>query len=545
MKGKISRRGIMKLTFLGAAREVTGSCYLLELNNKHYLIDCGMEQGPDLYENEQIPVSDIKLIDGIFVTHAHIDHSGNLPTMVKHGYKNPIYTTKATKALAEIMLYDSAKIQEFEAEWRNRKASRGSVVPYDPLYTSEDVANTLQLIKGCDYHEDIVIDDNLTVRFIDAGHLLGSSSIKLTMREAGVTRTIVFSGDIGNKNKPILRNPEFFDSSDYVVMESTYGDRLNNVEVDYSRDLANIIEFTFSKGGNVVIPAFAVGRMQELLFALRKVKTNNMVKNYPNFTVYVDSPLAVEATKIFSMDWHDSFDEETRELISEGINPISFDGLKLSMTADESKMINQIDEPKVILSASGMCEAGRIRHHLKHNLWRPESTIVFVGYQVNGTLGSKILAGDKKVKLFGENIAVKADIVKLQGTSSHADREDLLDWISHYNTPLERVFVTHGDDKVSEDFASLLVDNRYNALAPYNGEEWDLAKNCRLKEGNKQKLTRGNKKKNRKVENINIMVDRAIEKLLNVAEEIKEGANEEKRKFIIAINRIIDKFKRN
>lgn len=535
----------MKLTFLGAAREVTGSCYLLELDNKHYLIDCGMEQGPDLYENEQIPVEDIKNIDGIFVTHAHIDHSGNLPTMVKHNYNNPIYMTNATKALCEIMLYDSAKIQEFEAEWRNRKATRGSEIPYEPLYTSEDVARTLPLIVGCNYHEDVVINDNLTVTFIDAGHLLGSSSIKFTMTEQGVTRTIVFSGDIGNKNKPILRNPEFYDSSDYVVMESTYGDRLNNVEVDYSRDLANIIEFTFNKGGNVVIPAFAVGRMQELLFALRKVKTDNMVKNYPNFKVYVDSPLAVEATKIFSMDWNDSFDEETKSLIKQGINPIAFDGLELSMTAEESKMINFIEEPKVILSASGMCEAGRIRHHLKHNLWRPESTIVFVGYQVNGTLGSKILNGDKKVKLFGENVSVKADIVKLQGTSSHADREDLLDWISHYKSPLERVFVTHGDDNVSEDFANLLCDKNYNALAPYNGEEWDLAKNIKLQDGNTIKLTRGVRKKNKKVENINIMVDRAVQKLESIAEEIKEGANEDKRKFITAINRIIDKFKRN
>ena len=535
----------MKLTFLGAAREVTGSCYLLELAGKHYLIDCGMEQGPDLYENEQIPIEDIKQIDGIFVTHAHIDHSGNLPTLVKHKYNNPIYMTNATKALSEIMLFDSAKIQEFEAEWRNRKASRGSEIPYEPLYTSEDVERTLSLIVGCNYHEEIVISDNLTATFIDAGHLLGSSSIRLTMTEQGITRTIVFSGDIGNKNKPILRNPEFYDSSDYVVMESTYGDRLNNVEVDYSRDLANIIEFTFSKGGNVVIPAFAVGRMQELLFALRKVKTDNMVKNYPNFKVYVDSPLAVEATKIFSMDWHDSFDEETRNLIKEGINPIAFDGLKLSMTADESKMINLIEEPKVILSASGMCEAGRIRHHLKHNLWRPESTIVFVGYQVAGTLGNKILSGEKKVKLFGENISVKADIVQLKGTSSHADRDDLLDWISHFKSPLERVFVTHGDDKVAESFASLLCDNRYNAIAPYNGEEWDLAKNIMLEEGNTTRLTRAKKKINRKVENINIMVDKAVQKLLCVADEIKEGANEEMRKFIVAINRIIDKFKRN
>lgn len=534
----------MKLSFLGAAREVTGSCYLLEIANKRYLIDCGMEQGPDIYENENIPISDIKNIDGIFITHAHIDHSGNLPTLVKHGYKKAVYTTNATKELVSIMLYDSAKIQEFEAEWRNRKADRGSEIPYEPLYTSKDVDKALQLIKGCNYHEEIVVDENLSATFIDAGHLLGSSSIKLTIRENGQQKTIVFSGDIGNDNKPILKNPEHFSSADYVVMESTYGDRENNFTVDYARELANIIDVTFANGGNVVIPTFAVGRMQELLYSLREVKTKGLCKKYPNFKVYVDSPLAVEATKIFSENWVECFDSDTNALIKQGINPIMFDGLQLSMTAEESKMINQIDEPKVILSASGMCEAGRIRHHLKHNLWRSESAIVFVGYQVNGTLGRKILDGERKVKLFNENITVRANIIQLKGTSSHADRFGLLDWVNHFSIKPQKVFVTHGDDEVAESFASLLTENGFTALAPYNGEVWDLSANEIVKEGNKVKLTRANKKRIRKTDTINIMVDKVVKQIMLLAEDIKEGANSEKRKFIKAVERIIERFKR-
>lgn len=533
----------MKLTFLGASREVTGSCYYLELNNKHYLIDCGMEQGPNIYENQKLPIS-VAMIDGVFLTHAHIDHSGMLPALVKHGYKNNIYMTKATKELAKIMLYDSAKIQEFEAEWRNRKYKRGSDNPYEPIYDSKDVDKTLPLIVGCDYRQEIVIDEGLKATFIDAGHLLGSSSIRLELTENGTTKTIVFSGDIGNANKPIIKDPEFYTTADYVVMESTYGDRLNEHNVDYATELANIFEVTFRNGGNVVIPAFAVGRMQELLYAIREIKEKNLVKCMPDFKVYVDSPLSTEATKIYSKEWQDCFDEDAKELINKGINPIVFDGLMLSETAEDSKAINFIDEPKVILSASGMCEAGRIRHHLKHNLWRPDSTIVFVGYQVVGTLGRRILDGEKKVSLFGEQIKVRANIVKLQGTSSHADKDALFGWINHFESPINKVFVTHGEDKVAEGFSNLLCSAGYNATAPYNGEEWDLLTNTKLAEGNHHKLTRQEAKVLKEGDNTNYLVDKTMEKLQFVAGEIKSGTNDEKRKFMSQINKIIERFKR-
>lgn len=533
----------MKLTFLGAAREVTGSCYRLELNGKNYLIDCGMEQGPNIYENETLAIKP-KDVDGIFLTHAHIDHSGNLPTMVKHGYKNNVYMTKATAELCKIMLYDSAKIQESEAEWRNRKYKRGSETPYEPLYTSKEVDKLLPLIVGVDYRNEIVIDEGLTATFIDAGHLLGSSSIKLKMTENGVTKTIVFSGDIGNSNKPILKNPEHYTSADYVVMESTYGDRLNGTGEDYARQLANIIDVTFANGGNVVIPTFAIGRMQELLYFLREVKEQGLVKRFPDFKVYVDSPLSVEATKIFSKGWIDCFDDEARSLLERGVNPIWFDGLMLSTTAEDSKAINMIDEPKVILSASGMCEAGRIRHHLKHNLWRAESAIVFVGYQVNGTLGRRLLDGERKVTLFGERIKVRANILQMKGTSSHADKVALVDWINHFEKKPEKVFVTHGEDLVAEGFAGLLSESGYDASAPYSGETWDLISLEMIKEGSKIKLTRTGRKTAKKNDLINFNVEKAISELNSVAEDVKEGTNEDKRKFIVAINRIIERFKK-
>ncbi len=532
----------MKLTFLGAAREVTGSCYLLELNNKNYLIDCGMEQGPDIYENERLPMKAMQ-VDGIFLTHAHIDHSGNLPTMVKYGYKNKVYMTKATAELVEIMLYDSAKIQESEAEWRNRKYQRGSEAPYQPLYTSKDVDKLLPLFVGVDYEKEIEIDKGLTATFIDAGHLLGSASIKLKMTEDGVTKTIVFSGDIGNVNKPILKNPEHFTCADYVVMESTYGDRINGKGMDYARQLANIIDVTFTAGGNVVIPTFAVGRMQELLYFFREVKEKNLVPKYKDFKVYVDSPLSVKATEIFSKDWQGCFDDDTRALIDRGVNPITFDGLVLSTTSEDSKAINLMQEPKVILSASGMCEAGRIRHHLKHNLWRPESTIVFVGYQVNGTLGRRILDGEKRVTLFGEKINVRANIVKMQGTSSHADKEMLVDWVEHFTTKPKKIFVTHGEDRVAEGFSNLLNDEGYDAKAPLPNETWDLTNLEQLREGT-PKLTGAKRRATRRNDLINFNVDKAVCKLIALAEEIKAGANEEKRKFITAINRILERFKK-
>ena len=477
----------MELSFLGAAREVTGSCYLLKVGNKKVLIDCGMEQGPDIYENQSIPVNPSS-IDAVLITHAHIDHSGLLPLLYKRGYRNKVFMTRGTKELTKILLLDSAHIQEYEAEWRNRKAKRGSTLPYEPLYTRADAEGIIKNLRGVDYLKPISITENIRAKFIDAGHLLGSSYIEITATEGSETRTIMFSGDIGNKNKPIIRNPSTVTEADYVVMESTYGDRDHGADPDYVNQLAKIIEETFAMGGNVVIPTFAVGRMQEMLYFLREIKAKGLVKCFPDFPVYVDSPLAIEATNVYNRNVEDCCDDETRAVIEQGLNPITFKGLKVSVTADESKLINRGYESKVILSASGMCEAGRIRHHLKHNLWRKESTIVFVGYQVNGTLGRLLLDGAQNVKLFNESIKVRARIVKLEGTSSHADRYALEAWAKGFTPTPKRIFITHGEDSVADAFANkLLTESGLPAVAPYNGAVYDLINNDFIFIGNTEK----------------------------------------------------------
>ena len=402
----------MKLIFCGAAHEVTGSCHYINVCGKNILLDCGMEQGTDIYENQEIPVP-VSEIDYVFLSHAHIDHSGYLPLIFKNGFRGKIFTTKATADLCDIMLRDSAHIQEFEAEWRNRKAKRSLEKPFEPLYTMNDAEGVIQLLTPCDYDEIINVCEGVDIQFTDIGHLLGSSSIKLWLSENGINKTIVFSGDIGNTDQPLIEDPKYTDEADYVIMESTYGDRYHGERPDYYTALANMIQTTLDRGGNLVIPAFAVGRTQEILYFIRKIKADRMIKGHDGFKVYVDSPLAVEATNVFNKNTLDFYDEEALDLIKKGINPISFEGLEVSVTSDDSRAINFDSEPKVIISASGMCEAGRIRHHLKHNLWRPESTILFVGYQAEGTLGRMLLDGETSVKLFGEKIGVKAHIEKL------------------------------------------------------------------------------------------------------------------------------------
>ena len=382
----------MLLEFLGAAHEVTGSCHFLAFADKHILVDCGMEQGPDLYVNQEIPVNAAE-IDYVFVTHAHIDHSGLLPLLYNHGFRGQIFATTATCQLCNIMLKDSAHIQMFEAEWRNRKAQRAGLPEVTPLYDMNDAMGVLNHFISCDYDKEVEICDGLKVRFRDAGHLLGSAIIEMWVTEEKEERKIVFSGDIGNGNRPLIKSPEYIEDADYVVMESTYGDKLHDTPPDFALALADVIKETFIRGGNVVIPAFSVGRTQEMLYFIRRIKTEHLLPEFENFDVYIDSPLAVEATTIFNKNVSDCFSEEALDLVRNGINPIGFDGLKVAVTSDESKMINFIEKPKVIISASGMCEAGRIRHHLKHNLWRKDSTIIFVGYQVPGTLGHSLLNG--------------------------------------------------------------------------------------------------------------------------------------------------------
>lgn len=478
----------MKITFIGATHEVTGSCYYLEAAGKKFLVDCGMEQGPDYYENKDIPVPPGEL-DFVLLTHAHMDHSGNLPAIYAKGFKGPVYATEATCNLCDIMLRDSAHIQMFEAEWRNRKAKRQGKPEFVPAYTMEDALGVIRNFVGCPYETGIILGEGLRVKFIDAGHLLGSSSIEVNICEAGVEKTIVFSGDIGNKNQPLIKDPAYFRKADYVVMESTYGDRSHGERPDYVRLLADVIQETFDRGGNVVIPSFAVGRTQEMLYFIRQIKAEGLIHGHDNFKVFVDSPLANEATNIFGIHKYDCFDDEALELIRKGINPLSFPGLKISVTSEDSKAINFDDDCKVIISASGMCDAGRIKHHLKHNLWREDSTILFVGYQAVGTPGRALLEGTQEIKLFGEPVHVAAKICRMPGISGHADVNGLVDWIKAFEVKPQKVFVTHGEDTVTELFAARLRDEmNYDAYAPFSGTEFDLAEGEFLYEAEGVKL---------------------------------------------------------
>ena len=535
----------MKLEFLGAAHEVTGSCHYLEFADKHVLVDCGMEQGPDLYVNQEIPVN-ASTIDYVFVTHAHIDHSGLLPMLYNHGFRGQIFTTTATHQLCEIMLKDSAHIQMFEAEWKNRKAKRAGRPEVVPLYDMNDAVGVLGHFVSCDYHSVINVCEGLKVRFVDAGHLLGSSSIEMWISEntaEGVEeRKIVFSGDIGPGNRPLIKDPEYLTSADYVVMESTYGDRTHETPPDYAVELARVIRDTFTRGGNLVIPAFSVGRTQEMLYFIRRIKMENLLPEFQNFEVYVDSPLAVEATTIFGKNVQDCFDDTALALVQQGINPIGFPGLLMAITSDESKMINFNDKPKVILSASGMCEAGRIRHHLKHNLWRKDSTILFVGYQVPGTLGNMLLNGAKEVKLFGETIEVQAKIENLPGISGHADVNQLTKWVSMFDPKPKRVFIVHGEDKVTEQFAAHIHEELgLEAYAPFSGDAFDLLTGACVAQGSREAVE---KKSTRAVNNIFARLVAAGERLMTVIRKCEGMPNRELGKFADQINELCNKWER-
>lgn len=530
----------MKLMFIGAAHEVTGSCHYLEVGGKHILVDYGMEQGINVFENVPLPV-DEALIDYVFLTHAHVDHSGLLPLLYARGFRGHIYMTDASADLCSIMLRDCAHIQMMEAEWRNRKAKRSAnTAKQDPLYTMEDADGVIKRIIPCHYGREIEVCDGVKIRFTDIGHLLGSASIEVWLTEDGRTRKIVFSGDIGNKNQPLLRDPVFTRQADYVVMESTYGDRLHTTEkVDYVKELAAILKETFDRGGNVVIPSFAVGRTQEMLYFLRQVKVNRLVEGHEDFPVYVDSPMAVEATEIFQENRMECFDEDAMELVREGINPISFAGLKLAITSEESKEINFNDTPKVIISASGMCEAGRIRHHLKHNLWREECTILFVGYQAVGTLGRSIVEGAGEVKLFGEPIQVRARIRQLAGMSGHADKNGLIEWISAFEEKPRKVFVVHGEDSVCMSFAECLkIEHGQRAYAPYSGTEFDLLGNQFLYEAEPVAV----QKKTRPASGVFARLMAAGQRLMALIGRSDGLANKDMAKFADQINSLCDKW---
>lgn len=534
----------MRLTFIGANHEVTGSSHFLEACGLKVLIDCGMEQGVNIYENQELPVSYAD-IDYVLVTHSHIDHVGMLPFIFARGFKGQVMATRATCDLCEIMLKDCAHIQETEAEWKNRKARRAGKEEQPPIYTMNDALGVLNHFVPCNYSEVIKLTDSFEIRFTDVGHLLGSASIEVWMKEDDCSKKIVFSGDIGNQNKPLIRSPQYIKDADYVVMESTYGDRLHShVSTNHVLEFAKVIEDTILRGGNVVIPAFAVGRTQEVLSYIRLIKEQHLTPKIGDFPVYLDSPMAVEATEVFKENMLDCYNDETKALVKKGINPIAFPGLRFSITSQDSIAINLDPEPKVIISAAGMCDAGRVRHHLKHNLWRPECTILFAGYQAVGTLGRSITEGRAEVKLFGETIEVLAHIEKIEGISGHADQAGLLTWMDNFVKKPEQVFIVHGDDGACDTFAEILREKHgLKADAPFSGTVYDL------KEGSFVTVTKGVpiKKGDRSAARTTTIFDRLLaagDRLKKVIHTNRGAVNKDLAKFTDQINTLCDKWER-
>ncbi|MBR3254734.1 MAG: MBL fold metallo-hydrolase [Clostridia bacterium] len=473
----------MKITFLGATKTVTGSNYLVEGAGKKFLVDCGMWQGSSELEEENVQEFEFNPadIDFMLLTHAHIDHSGRIPKLYNEGYKNKIYAHKATCDLCALMLPDSGHIQEMESEWKNKKRIRKGLEPRPPLYTAEDAVRCLEIFEAVRYDEIIEIDENIHVRFNDAGHMLGSSIIEVWVKEGDKETKTVFTGDIGNNDIPLLAEPTMIEDTDFLVMESTYGSRLHVRNDEKAELFLKIVSETLDKGGNVIIPSFAVGRTQEILYELNKLKENKddeeFLKEYETLMkapVYVDSPLAISATEVFRENT-DLFEDDIKEEILRGDNPLEFPGLRFTMTADESKALNEDPTPSVIISASGMCEVGRIKHHLKHNLWNPKSTILFVGYQAPGTLGYSIVNGAKTVKIFGEEIAVNARIEYIEGYSGHADQEWLMNFIYSFIKKPKHIFLVHGEEESQTVLQEkIITDIGINTVIPSFGETYEL-----------------------------------------------------------------------
>ncbi len=489
----------MKITFLGATKMVTGSNFLVEAAGKKFIVDCGMYQGKAEVEMENYKPFEYNPaeIDFMLLTHAHIDHSGRIPKLYNEGFKGPIYAQKATCDLCGIMLPDSGHIQEMEAQWKNKKRERKGEELVPPLYTAEDAINSLELFVQVKYDEIVQVDENIFVRFNDAGHMLGSSIIEVWTKEDGKETKTVFTGDLGNNDIPLLSSPTMIENCDYLVMESTYGSRLHMKNDQKAEMFLDIVSETIDNGGTVVIPSFAVGRTQEILYELNKIKENRddeefkrKYKTLMKVPVYVDSPLAISATEIFRQNT-DLFEDEIKEKIEHGDNPLEFPGLRFTQTADESKALNESTEPSIIISASGMCDVGRIKHHLKHNIWNPKSTILFVGYQAPGTLGNLIVNGAKKVTIFGEEFAVNARIEYIEGYSGHADQQWLMNFIYSFITKPKHIFLVHGEDESQEVLRNkILEETGIGVSIPDYGETYELCDE--LKIVNKIKIKKSN-----------------------------------------------------
>jgi metallo-beta-lactamase family protein len=468
----------MKIKFCGATIGVTGSCHLLYTERHRVLLDCGQFQGNkemDALNYEPFPF-DPTAVEAVVLSHAHIDHCGRIPLLVKRGFKGDIYCTDATADLLRVMLLDSAYIHEKDAEWQSKKNARTGKPPVEPLYTVDDAERSLKLVKPILYDQLVEINDEMKIVFNDAGHILGSAITEIWVTENEQTSKIVFSGDLGVNNRPILRDPKKIKKADYLIMESTYGNRLhpeNSTSIDR---LIHIIKDTVKRGGSVIIPAFAVGRTQELIYEL-----NMFYEHHPEYKellddlyVYIDSPMATTATEVFRKNAQ-VFDEETKQLILSGDNPLDFKNLIFTRSTAESQALNMNREPKIIISASGMCEAGRIRHHLKHNLWDSRNSIVFVGYQAEGTLGRALIDGAKEVKLFGETIMVAAEIHNLEGFSGHADQNGLLDWLGGFQKIPKQIFLVHGEEQSKIDFAKVAQERLGLSTTPiFANSEFEL-----------------------------------------------------------------------
>ena len=511
----------MKVTFLGATETVTGSNFLVEANGKKFLIDCGLIQGRETDEEQNYDdfLFDPEDIDFMILTHAHIDHSGRIPKLYNDGYRGPVYATKATVELCSIMLADSGYIHEQEAMWTNKKRKRTGRPLVEPLYTAEDAVKSLELFTKTQYNIIYSIDSNIKLRFTDAGHMLGSAIIELWITENGREEKIVFTGDMGNNQITLLDKLHFVDDADYLVMESTYGDRIHDKNDVKAERFLDVVSKTLKRGGKVIIPSFAVGRTQEILYEINKIKDNldedkrsefnEKYEELMNTKVFVDSPLAISATEIYENNM-DLFGKEVQEYLTSGDHPLEFRGLNFSRTADESKALNTSKEPVIIISASGMCEVGRIKHHLKHGLWDPKNTILFVGYQAPGTLGHSIVNGAKKVKVFGEEIAVNAEIQYIDAYSGHADQEFLLEFVDEFTTKPKHIFLVHGEERPLKTLKELITEKfGIDTIIPSFGDTYLLNQGIKLKDSSEQlKLQR---KKLQQKEVVEAIEDFALE----------------------------------
>lgn len=464
----------MRIQFMGAAGTVTGSCHYIEAGDVRLLVDCGLFQGPRVLRErnyQNFPFNPSK-VNYLLLTHAHIDHSGLIPKLIKQGFKGKIFATSATVDLCEVMLPDSGYIQEMEVERLNRKNKRAGKPLLNPIYSVDEARESMKYFERVNYGDMVSLTPDVKVRFLDAGHILGSSLVEIWVQESEGQTKIVFTGDLGRDNKPYLKDPEDIFEADYIIMESTYGSRLHQDTGNRLEVLSQVLWETYHKGGNLVIPAFAVERTQDLLYDINKLM---IAKKFPPMKVFIDSPMAIAATEVFRKH-PECFDQDTREYIKSGHDPLNIPGLTFTKTTEESMELNRLSGGAVILSASGMCDAGRIKHHLKHNLWRKESTVLFVGYQAPGTKGRKIMEGAKMVRIHGEDIAVRASIKHIDGFSAHADQEELLEWLGNFKKAPKKVFLVHGESDAAVTLAHLIEKKlRYSVAVPLWKEEFQLS----------------------------------------------------------------------